>query len=46
MNENVIPLISKWLDNNQTSQNLGSIIQVFIQKVDILKKNSQKNNVK
>nr|XP_027193748.1 dymeclin-like [Dermatophagoides pteronyssinus] len=44
MNENVIPLISKWLDNNQTSQNLGSIIQVFIQKVDILKKNSQKNN--
>ncbi|OTF73200.1 hypothetical protein BLA29_013588 [Euroglyphus maynei] len=43
MNENIIPLMSKWLDNNMASQNLGSIIQVFIHKVDILKKNVQNN---
>lgn len=43
MDENVVPLLSQWMDNNPTSFNLGSVIQVFIDKVDILKKDAEKN---
>ena len=43
MEENIVPLLSKWMDNNTTSFNLSSLIQVFIQKVEILKKDPQKN---
>lgn len=43
MDENVVPLLSQWMDNNSTSFNLCSVIQVFIDKVDILKKDAEKN---
>lgn len=43
MEENVVPLLSSWMDNNSTSFNLSSLIQVFIQKIEILKKDPQKN---
>lgn len=43
MEENVVPLLSQWMENNPSSFNLGSFVQVFIQKVETLKKDSQQN---
>ena len=43
MEENVVPLLSQWMENNPSSLNLGSFIQVFVQKVEFLKKDNQQN---
>ncbi|KAI2809695.1 hypothetical protein BLOT_000846 [Blomia tropicalis] len=45
MEENIIPLLSSWMENNPTSCNLGSFIQVFLQKIEFLKKDSQKETI-
>ena len=45
MEENIIPLLSSWMENNPTSCNLGSFIQVFLQKIEFLKKDSQKETM-
>lgn len=46
MTEYIIPLMSQWIDNNHSSNNIASMIQVFIQKVNLLKKSSQKDRKK
>ncbi|KAI7694013.1 hypothetical protein SSS_02520 [Sarcoptes scabiei] len=42
MNENIIPFLGDWIENNPTSLNLSSMIQVFYNKIQLLKKDSQK----
>lgn len=46
MEENIVPLLSQWMNNNLQTKNLGSTVYVFLEKVAFLKSHESDGSAK
>lgn len=46
MEENILPLLSQWMNNNLQTKNLGSTMHVFLEKIAFLKSHESDGSAK